>query len=80
MRAGSMQVQIVDCRLRVLRGDAISPRRHGDTEENLEENPKATEFVTAVGVLRLRGKCAPRNFHCAQDDRETYDSVWVTGY
>jgi hypothetical protein len=25
--------------------------------------------INLVGVLRLRGKCAARNFHFAQDDR-----------
>jgi hypothetical protein len=28
-----------------------------------------------VGVLRLRGKCASRNFHYAQDDTETFSFV-----
>jgi hypothetical protein len=38
------------------------------------QNPSSIAGDAIVGVLRLRGKCAMRTFHCTQDDRELMDA------
>jgi len=42
------------------------------------KTPTVWELNELVGVLRLRGKYATRNFHCAQDD--TGHSLRPFGY